>query len=293
MPTKEFLEKAPLYKKYPAAEALSIDQRTIGGVYSGHGSVDRIGYTIAQPAINFICPICKSVQTYRMVDKYDTFYYNSIDEIFHALYICNACGYDRRDFYIKFSKIEKNIEKDGKTKTETITQMEKVGQYPAWSIELDKNLSEVLGSHADFYKKGLVCESQSYGIGAYAYFRRITEEVIDKLLDSISGLIEGDENRAAYKIALEKTKQTRITQEKIDLVKDLIPVSLKPDNMNPLGVLHSALSEGLHAGSDAECMDKAEIIRQSLVFLVNRIVRLGDDNKEFTDGMKKLLKSKK
>ncbi|MFZ0548883.1 MAG: hypothetical protein WAM60_25760, partial [Candidatus Promineifilaceae bacterium] len=53
-----------------------------------------------------------------------------------------------------------------------------------------------------------------------------------------------------YQFALAETKKTTITQDKINLVKDLLPAILRPDGMNPLSILHSSLSKGLHAESD-------------------------------------------
>lgn len=238
---------------------------------------------IVKPAVNFFCPICKSQQTYNMSNDFESDGLNFMGKIYEAVYRCAGCNANTRTFFVYISG-----KKDG---DEMKMYMEKVGQYPSWTIELDKELENILGKHADFYKKGLINESQSYGIGAYAYFRRITEEIIDKLLDSITDLIE-EKDREAYAEALEKTKKTRNTQEKIDLVKDLLPTSLKPEEMNPLGVLHSALSEGLHNGTDEECMEKAEIIRNILVFLVNRTIRMKSESSEFTDGMKKLLSKK-
>src|SRR5271163_2712540 len=107
------------------------------------------------------------------------------------------------------------------------------GQFPAWSIDGDPALLKLLGGYGAYYKKGLICESQAYGIGAFGYYRRIVEEVIDTLLDDIAGLLAGEE-LAKYQEALQKTKATIVTQEKIDLVKDLLPPILRPAGMNPL-----------------------------------------------------------
>ncbi len=167
----------------------------------------------------------------------------------------------------------------------------KVGQFPPWEITGDPQIEKLLGKHADHYKKGLVCESQSYGIGAYGYYRRIVEEIIDGLLDDISQLLTGEELKA-FEGALAKTKQTIVAQEKIELVKDLLPPILRPDGMNPLGVLHSSLSEGLHAESDEACLAQAAIIREILLFLVNQVVASKATAKSFTTGMRKLLEKK-
>jgi hypothetical protein len=59
--------------------------------------------------------------------------------------------------------------------------------------------------------------------------------------------------------------------------------------MNPLTQLHSALSEGLHAGSDEECLDLAETIRSILVYLVNQIMASRASRIQFSESMRKLL----
>ncbi len=41
----------------------------------------------------------------------------------------------------------------------------------------------MLGEHLKDYRKGLICENHSYGVGAYSYYRRIIENVIDDLLN--------------------------------------------------------------------------------------------------------------
>ena len=56
-----------------------------------------------------------------------------------------------------------------------------------------------------FKKRGLICESQSYGIEAFAHFRRVVEELIDSLLNDIADLMSGDE-KEKYLQALEQAK---------------------------------------------------------------------------------------
>ena len=193
------------------------------------------------------------------------------------LYNCQACKEFNRVFYIF---IDPNLR-----------FIYKIGQYPEWEIKIDKRIEKALGKHASFFRKGLVCESQSYGIGAFAYYRRITEEIIDELLDSISDLIE-PENKEKYLAALKLTKDTRVTQEKIDLVKELLPSVLRPNGVNPLGVLHSELSEGLHGQTDEECLEKAEQIKTILTYLLIQIIQTKESGKAFSESMKKLLDKK-
>ncbi|MGD8786450.1 MAG: hypothetical protein PVJ60_03425, partial [Phycisphaerales bacterium] len=260
MPDAKFLETYPLYRKFPA----------------------DIGYqllrSISKPPIRMHCQICGCLQTFNMSNEYyDGYEYSTkcIGMVVRVVYLCSACKKYERFFLLKFAD----------------DYVMKVGQCPPWEIVPDKNLSKLLGDHQDYYKKGLVCESQGYGIGAYAYYRRIIEEIIDSLLDSITNLIPENEKQQ-YLDALKKTKEAIIVQEKIKLVKDLLPEILRPDGMNPLNILHSTLSEGIHAKTDEECLEIAESIREILVFLVNQILMAKEGSKKFTKSMRKLLDRK-
>jgi hypothetical protein len=262
MPNKEFLEEYSLFRKLKCDFPSTLDN-------------------IPRPPINMTCENCDSVQTFNMVNKYyDGFpyaNYASADTKLRLVYQCQSCRSFTRQFQIYVSP--------------SLDYCYKFGQYPEWEIKMDKNLERILGKHSKTFRKGLVCESQGYGIGAFAYYRRITEEIIDELLDSITDLIETD-NKEQYLEALEKTKKTRVTQEKIDLIKDLLPSILRPNGMNPLGVLHSELSEGIHAESDESCLENASHIKNILTFLINQIIQSKEAAKQFTTGMKSLLEKK-
>ncbi|MCP1997389.1 hypothetical protein [Flavobacterium sp. HSC-61S13] len=259
---KEFLEEYSLFRRF-------------------NFSVPRTMDIIPTPPINMICRNCGNLQTFNMINKYSQFYgYSnpkSADEKVRLIYLCQSCRQFKRQFDVYISP--------------ELDYIYKFGQYPEWEIKMDKNLESTLGKHAKTFRKGLVCESQGYGIGAFSYYRRITEEIIDELLDSITDLVE-EVNKVEYKIALEKTKQTRVTQDKIDLVKDLLPSILKPNGMNPLGVLHSELSEGLHAETDQACLENASHIKSILTFLINQIIQSKESAKGFTESMKSLLEKK-
>lgn len=265
---KEFLEDYSLFRKE------SIDQE-----------ITRDNRHWYKTPINMKCHHCESVQTFNMTnnfweDGYDKFEPDCTNRVYDLRYLCESCKSFERRFFIHVN--------------EDFDTCYKVGQYPEWEIKMDKNLEKTLHKHSKTFRKGLVCESQGYGIGAFSYYRRITEEIIDGLLDSISELIE-EQHRSEYQEALEQTKKTRVTQEKIELVKDLLPSILKPNGMNPLGVLHSELSEGLHAESDEACLENANHIKSILTFLINQIIQSKESAKGFTESMKSLLtkKSKK
>lgn len=258
---KEFLEEYSLFRKFECQIPQTMNK-------------------IPKPPINMTCRNCSSVQTFNMINEYyeeDYPYPPCADQKVRLLYQCQSCRSFTRQFQVYISP--------------ELDFVYKFGQYPEWEIKMDKNLEKTLGKHATTFRKGLVCESQGYGVGAFAYYRRITEEIIDELLESIVELVESD-NQAEYKAALEETKKTRVAQEKIDLVKDLLPTILRPNGMNPLGVLHSELSEGLHAETDAKCLENASHVRDILTFLINQIIQSKEAAKQFTSSMKSLLEKK-
>jgi hypothetical protein len=264
MINKEFLEEYSLFRKLKPAKPVR-DLRSW-----------------AKIPINMNCSTCCSIQTFNMTNEffhngYQDYNIYANDRIVDIRYLCESCKTFERGFFIYISN--------------DLEIIYKVGQYPEWEIKMDKNLEKTLNKHSSTFRKGLVCESQGYGIGAFSYYRRITEEIIDELLDSISELID-EELKAQYAEALEKTKNTRVTQEKIELIKDLLPAILKPNGMNPLGVLHSELSEGLHASTDEDCLENANHIKSILTFLINQIIQSKESAKAFTSSMKSLLDKK-
>lgn len=263
MPNKEFLEKYPLYKKFEVENLQYIVNR------------------LPKVSIKMLCPNCVSDQTFLMNNDYT-------ENLSHAnfptdglvlriRYICAHCQNFERYFFIKIGDDRSYIMK--------------IGQYPPWDISVEKNISNMLGEYVHYYKKALICESQSYGIGAFAYYRRIVEEIIGQLLEDIAQLIS-DKEHAEYMKALEEVRKTNVAEDKIKIVRDLLPPILRPDGMNPLSTLYSVLSEGLHAKSDDDCNDNAMTIREVLIFMANQLSASKAASKNFTEGMKKLLEKK-
>lgn len=233
------------------------------------------------PAIKLECGKCGSPQTFNEKDTYWPGHgrtnHNLSNGTVTVVYRCSSCKDFLRTFTLHFGPDREWVQK--------------TGQYPPWDISLEEDLKAALGSEADLYKRGKICESQGYGIGAAAYYRRIVEEIIDELLSDISDLLKGEE-REKYLAALEKTKNTKVASEKIDLVKDLLPPLLRPNNINPLSILHEELSVRLHERSDEECLDDAERLREALVFLVTQVRRRKQEADRFTASMQKFLDEK-
>jgi hypothetical protein len=236
----------------------------------------------ARPSIHMRCDVCNSAQTFIVCNDPNSnmsWFFERIEEPFEAelwRYLCMGCRRFGRLFFLAIGTDVKG------------RYVRKLGQKPEWEASLDPELKRLLGESAVMFRRGLDCEGTGYGIGAYAYYRRVVEDMIGDLLDRIPALLTEGE-RPIYAAALEEVHKTTITQTKIELVKDLLPSRLQPEGINPLGVLHSELSGGLHGRSDEDCLDDAEAVRSALAYLVTELSRAEQAGKQFTEGMRKLL----
>lgn len=187
-------------------------------------------------------------------------------------YGCTKCE-ERLYFAVRFEKLSAS----------------KVGQWPSWSIAISSTMEFFLGEElASLYLRGKILESQGYGIGAFGYYRRIVEHLIDKLLTAIGENIE-EAKTEKFSAALEASRRETVAQRKIEIVKDMLPDSLRPDGLNPLDILHGSLSSGLHEGAEDACLEEGAAIRNALEYLVAQLALRRVSRKSFTDSMRKLL----
>jgi hypothetical protein len=276
MPLNQFLEQYPLYRK------LSLEKE---GIAASDVFVDQ------SPPIHMECRLCKIDRTFnprdpnviRETDIWKTVNigggYRDIDtRTVFLIFICAACRKFERTFTIYHNRELKTLEK--------------IGQNPSWTISIDQELAEALGPLETIYRKGLICESQGFGIGAYSYYRRIIEIKIDSLLTDISKLLD-DEKKGEYNAALEQVRKETQAAKKIELVKELLPGSLRPQNLNPLDILYGALSEGIHSMSDEECLELAGEIKHVMSYLIQRIGAINKETANFTSGMRKILEKRR
>ncbi len=236
------------------------------------------------------CYVCKTVRTFNVevrdeiwhtveyVSGVGGLHSKSSTKLYFIVFKCAACKSFQRTFTVLRDYKEKYVQK--------------VGQHPAWEISIDRETADALGSAEALFQKGLICESQGYGIASYSYYRRVVEEKIDALLDDIGKLLHGVE-RDEYEQALIQVKTEIIAAKKIELVKELLPTSLRPDDLNPLDILYDALSEGIHKLSDEECLELAGEIKLGMLYLFKETARERKESQAFTSGMRKILDRRK
>ena len=149
----------------------------------------------------------------------------------------------------------------------------KIGQYPPFQRNPDKEVfNYLLDEDRENYQKALANLSISYGIGAYAYFRRIIENEIKRIVKDISEIdYDGvDEVRKAKS----KYDQDHQMASLIDSISAFLPKSLMATGYNPLKVLHQQTSGGLHVLSEDECLAKARDVDSLLSYTIKSVSSL-------------------
>lgn len=163
----------------------------------------------------------------------------------------------------------------------------KVGQYPPFEITPERFILKYLNEEdKDNYKKALLLLSQSYGIGAYSYLRRIVENEILNIINDLSNLdFPGAENIGEL---LEKYEQNHQMSNLIEGVNEFLPETLKSLGNNPIKVLYSQLSGGIHSFSEEECLEKAKNIDTLLKFVIKKINEEKSEIRDARDAMDSL-----
>ncbi|MFH1993013.1 MAG: hypothetical protein ABIK98_11530 [Pseudomonadota bacterium] len=164
----------------------------------------------------------------------------------------------------------------------------KFGELPRKALERDPVLQKFFLEDSDNFEKATACLANGYGIAAFAYFRRIIENNIIKLLDLIRVDIQASESESGLLEAIAELKKESPMSEKIKIANKAIPTYLVPDGLNPLGRLYQVLSEGVHTFSDEECLARSSHVRECIRFLVGELATRAEHRKRFKSMIGKL-----
>lgn len=200
-----------------------------------------------------------------------------------AHYICRHCG----KVTCSFALMGGPIRDDG------FTAITKIGQYPQFGPHVPARVFRLIDDQKDVatFKKGMRAEAHDFGVGAYAYYRRVVENQKDRFFDQIIKVAERDSKPdVAEKLRAAKAKWS--FKQGIEDVKDAIPESLKINGFNPLTLLHHALSKGVHEMSDEECLSRAHDVRVVLTEMSNRIAMVNQQDAELVAAANRLNKIK-
>ena len=169
--------------------------------------------------------------------------------------------------------------------------MFKFGEVPSFGPPIPARVITLLGGEREYYLKGRRSENQGLGIAAFAYYRRVVENKKDKILDEIIRVAERIGASEDILSELDSAKKETQFSKAVAVIKHGIPQDLLINGHNPLTLLHSALSEGLHAQTDEQCLELATSIRVLLSELVDRVAYALKEEAELNAAVSRLLKS--
>jgi hypothetical protein len=159
----------------------------------------------------------------------------------------------------------------------------KVGQFPPPLVKVPRDLADALGDHAELYRRALICRNQGYGIGAFAYFRRVVEETMDEMLTLLGASLKEDGADAAVVARVETAKGARAFERKAEIAADALPESFRRGGFNPFGALHTLYSDGVHAQTDAECVEIVDQMREEMDIIFKTLKTHVADRKGYKD----------
>lgn len=271
----DFLTNKPLYSKIKAVENLT-----------GYSNAFLDHHEFTKKTFRFLCPREGIIQTFKTEFGEKGSYLplsqmirndpnqlpytfdektRMLDLTIHIHGTCQSCS-QNINFLLKVTSDKKWDERESGLSI----YIQKIGQFPSYEINLNSELKKYLSSEDQSnYKKALVCMSISYGIGAYAYLRRVIENEIKRIIKDISELeFDGVE---FVRRALETFQKDFQMSKLIDVINKHLPLSLKELGDNPIRLLYEQLSGGIHEYTDEKCMEKAQSIDILLKYVVKKI----------------------
>ncbi len=169
----------------------------------------------------------------------------------------------------------------------------KLGEDPPFGPPTPPRVITLIGPDRELFIRGRRAEIQGLGIGAFAYYRRVVENQKGRLIAEIAKVAKRlGATPEVLKRFEDAAKETQFSRA-IDAIKSAFPPVLLIDGQNPLSLLHSSLSEQLHAGTDEECLELATSIRIVLTELAERISLALKDEAELKQAISKLSQPRK
>jgi hypothetical protein len=239
------------------------------------------GYVLVTPEIQLHCPSdsCNGIRFFRRTNSSvpdipdDTFHF------FYISYVCSNCRKTEKTFSLAAQRDPSAL--SGKC--------HKFGEIPEYGPPTAARLIKLIGPDRELFLKGRRCENQGLGIGAFVYYRRVVEEQRNRILDEVLKVSRKVGAPVKAIKALEEAKAETQFSKALANVKDAIPQALLINGHNPLTLLHSALSDGLHQRSDEHCLEIASSIRVVLAELSERLAQALKDEAELNKALSRLM----
>jgi hypothetical protein len=262
MKMKEFFETVPPYQEKEIED--------INVVTPGH-------ITGRRPEIYIYCDKCGGE---RYFDTSSAHIYAEQNSLGEYIFECKNCNSSKKYFTVMGKTITVSDHLKG--------TLMKIGEFPVFGQPTPSKFITMIGPDKDIFLKGRRCENQGFGIGAYAYYRRVIESQKNRIIDQMLKICRKYDNMDELIEQFGRAKKEIQFSTAVDSIKTALPSSLLIDKHNPLKLLHTALSKGIHEMSDDECLERANSIRVVLTELCNRMNELLKDDKELRSAINSL-----
>ncbi len=196
------------------------------------------------------------------------------------VYTCRHCKQSWKVFAL-YAKLKEDFK---------AVALYKIGEYPPFGPHTPSRVITLIGPDQDLFLKGRRAENRSLGIGAFAYYRRVVENQKDRIMQEIEKVARRLNAKPEMIATLEAARKETQFKKSMEMVKDAIPESLLISGHNPLTLLHTALSKGLHAQDDATCLALAQDIRIVLTDLAEKTSAALKEHAELTQALSRILK---
>ena len=269
---KAFLEVVAPGREFRVLNLSTIHHSQMGAKY----------WPLEFPAIELHCEHvkCSGVRFFhtqaepRLEPDKDTYHF--------ATFVCRNCHSSAKTFSLRIRLESKDAS----------GAVQKFGEIPPFGPPTPAKLITLVGEERDYFLKGRRAENLGLGIAAFAYYRRVIENQRNRIFDQIVK-VASKLNAAQEMIHdLETAKKETQFTKSVEAVKHGIPQTLLIGGHNPLLLLHAALSEGLHAQTDEQCLELATSIRVVLTDFVDRAAAALKEEAELATAVSRLLSAK-
>jgi hypothetical protein len=274
LPTKTFAE---FLETVPPGQFVQISNLAVFELRSGYRE-----YLLQQPDLLLHCsdPNCNGPRFFRCTDDDVPHVDAAKFEQLFIRYKCSNCRSKTKTYALFAQRAKEKIS----------GECYKLGEYPPYGPPTPSRLISMIGTDRETFLKGRQCENQGLGVGAFVYYRRVVENQKDRILDQIIKVASKIDTATSLVPILEAAKKETQFSKAIASVKGAMPQALLIDGQNPLTLLHSALSEGLHGKTDEECLELAQAARIVLAELSERISQALKDEVELNSALRRLQK---
>jgi len=244
---------------------------------------DHVVWKLNRPEIQIHCThdLCNGPRFYRCKNSnsFITVWADRYANIFLE-YQCSNCQTNNKTFSLSLIK-DVDDEESG--------HCFKYGEKPVFGPPTAARLITLIGGDRESFLKGRRCENQGLGIGAFAYYRRVIENQKNRMLDQVlkvsRKLNASEELIEQIESAITETQFSKA----VDSIKTTLPQTLLINGNNPLKLLHSALSDGLHDRTDEHCLELASSIRIVLNEFSERMAQALKDEQELNTALSKIM----